>query len=153
MPIQGMPKGYHLSVEGLWKGYPFLEKWDINGNGLDVSWTLKFWLLFEVKGFSKVKAHLSQRLKWRELIPILLAWSMCRSIATSSGGMLVHCMVTPQHYVAGIVLYTWVAWIPDGYFASFKGTLHERKNSGGPQFSRSGVRGVDCLTSCLHKRV
>ena len=44
----------------------------MNGNGLDVSWTLNFDFVFEVKGFSKGKAHLSQRLKWRELIPILL---------------------------------------------------------------------------------
>ena len=33
---QGMLKGYHLSVEGIRKGYLFREKWYIKGKGLDL---------------------------------------------------------------------------------------------------------------------
>ena len=47
-----------------------------------------------------VKAHTSQRSKWPEFILVSLAWSM--------DGMLVHRRVTPQQYVAGTHLYTWV---------------------------------------------
>ena len=33
---QGMWKGYHLSIEGIQKGYLFHEKWYIKGKGLDL---------------------------------------------------------------------------------------------------------------------
>ena len=33
---QGMRKEYHLSIEGIQKGYLFREKWYIKGKGLDL---------------------------------------------------------------------------------------------------------------------
>ena len=33
---QGMCKGYHLSIEGIRKGYLFCKKWYIKGKGLDL---------------------------------------------------------------------------------------------------------------------
>ena len=51
----------------------------------------------------KVKAHTRQRPKWPELIPVLLAGKMPRSIVTSPplDGMLVYLRVTLQKYVNG----------------------------------------------------
>ena len=55
------------------------------------------------------KAYTSQRSKWPELIPVSLAWSILRSVdILPLGKMLVHRRVTPQQYVAGTHLYTWV---------------------------------------------
>ena len=57
----------------------------------------------------KVKVHTSKRPKWTELIPVSLAWSMPRSIATPPwDGIQVQCKVTPQQYIAGTHLYNWV---------------------------------------------
>ena len=56
----------------------------------------------------------SERPKWPELIPVSLAWSMPRSIATlphpwSLDRMLVHCRVTPSSvFPVPTNLYTWV---------------------------------------------
>ena len=59
--------------------------------------------------YCEVKVHKSQRLKWPELIPVLLAWSMPRSIAIPPlDGMLIDCRVSPQQYVTSTHLYTWV---------------------------------------------
>ena len=45
----------------------------------------------------KVKVHMSKRPKWTELIPVSLAWSMPRSIATPLwDGMQVQRKVTPN---------------------------------------------------------
>ena len=56
-----------------------------------------------------IKVHTSQRPKRQDSIPVSLAWNMPRSIATPPlDGMLVHCRVTAQQYVAGTHLYTWV---------------------------------------------
>ena len=52
---------------------------------------------------------MSQRPQPPALIPVSLALSMPSNIATPPlDGMLVHRRVTPQQYVAGTHLYTWV---------------------------------------------
>ena len=52
---------------------------------------------------------MSQRPQPTALIPVSLARSMPSNIATPPlDGMLVHRRVTPQGYVAGTHLYTWV---------------------------------------------
>ena len=60
----------------------------------------------KVKG---VRELMNQRSKRTELIPVSLAWSITRNIATPPlDGMLVHRSVTAQQYVAGTQLYTLV---------------------------------------------
>ena len=58
----------------------------------------------KVKG---VRELMNQRSKRTELIPVSLAWSITRNIATPPplDGMLIHRSVTPQQYVAGTQLY------------------------------------------------
>ena len=88
---------------------------------------------------------MSQRPKRQELLPVSLAWSMPRSIATApQDGMLVHRGVTPQQYAAGTHLYTWVkrdkVASKPGIFLSKETTQRVRLE---PWTSRSGVRGVN----------
>ena len=57
----------------------------------------------------KVKVHTSKRTKWTELIPVSLAWSMPRSIATPHWDrMQVQRKVTLQQYITSTHLYHWV---------------------------------------------
>ena len=58
---------------------------------------------------SKGKVALGPRRPTRpELIPVSVAWSNWEYCYSPLDGMLVHRRVTPQQYVAGTHLYTWV---------------------------------------------
>ena len=55
----------------------------------------------------KVKPHLGQ-FTLSELIPVSLSMKLTRSIATPPGWNASPSQVTPQHFVAGTNLYSWV---------------------------------------------
>ena len=80
----------------------------VTGQGTCVKTSSKTLVIEEAK-WVKVKAHKSQRPKRPELISgfrsMKHAWEYCYS---PLDGMLVHSRVTPQQYVTGNYLYTWV---------------------------------------------